>query len=135
NPSWPLLSDADKGKTAFAVNVRVTPPIGEPFIRQLLDGYPQYTEDVIPGKGRAVKSTGKKLVDENLKLSLDYEPQEYFHIQDTWALFVRRAGEKEWIERPVEGLPRFNNRVASRDQVFSDPTDPLTIRAIDLSIP
>ncbi|MBI1826791.1 MAG: hypothetical protein HY287_06785 [Planctomycetes bacterium] len=135
NPSWPLLSDADKGKTAFAVNVRVSPPNGEPFIRQLLDGYPQYTEDVIPGKGRAIKSTGKKLLDENLRLALDYEPQEYFHIQDTWALFLRRAGDREWVERPIEGLPRYNNRIASRDQVFNDPSDPLVIRAIDLSVP
>jgi len=135
NPSWPILSDADKGKTTFAVNVRVTPPGGEPFIRQLLDGYPQYTEDVIPGKGRAVKSTGKKLLDENLKLALDYEPTNYFHVQDTWALFVRRVGAKEWIERTVDGLPRYNDRVASRDQVFTDPSDPLVIRPIDLAVP
>ena len=41
NTSWPILSDEHKGETAYAVNVTVRPPDGEPFIRQILDGYPQ----------------------------------------------------------------------------------------------
>jgi hypothetical protein len=134
NSDWPILSDEHKGEKAYAVNVMVTPPTGEPFIRQLLAGYPQYTEDVIPGKGRAVKSVGRKLMDENLQLSLDYEPQEYFHVMDTWALFVRRVGETEWAQRPIEGLPRYNDRIGSRDQVFTEPHDPLPLRSIDLPV-
>jgi len=134
NTDWPILSDEHKGEKAYAVNVMVTPPTGEPFIRQLLAGYPQYTEDVIPGKGRAVKSIGRKLIDEKLQLSLDYEPQEYFHVMDTWALFVRRHGETEWSQRPIEGLPRYNDRIGSRDQVFTEPHDPLPLRSIDLVV-
>lgn len=134
NTDWPILSDEHKGKKAYAVNVMVTPPTGEPFIRQLLAGYPQYTEDVIPGKGRAVKSIGRKLIDEKLHLSLDYEPQEYFHVMDTWALFVRRDGETKWSQRPIEGLPRYNDRIGSRDQVFTEPNDPLPLRSIDLPV-
>jgi len=134
NTDWPILSDEHKGKKDYAVNVKVTPPTGEPFIRQLLAGYPQYTEDVIPGKGRAVKAVGRKLIDENLQLSLDYEPQEYFHVMDTWALFVRRDGETQWAQRPIEGLPRYNDRIGSRDQVFTEPHDPLPLRSIDLPV-
>ena len=135
NTNWPILSEADNGKTAYAVNVAVTPPTGKPFVRQLLAGYPQYTEDVIPGQGRAIKATGRKLVDDNLSLSLDYEPQEYFHVMDTWALFVRRIGETEWSQRIITDLPRYHDRVASRDQVFADPISLPALRALDLPIP
>ncbi len=135
NTSWPILSDEHKGKTAYAVNILVTPPSGEPFIRQLLAGYPQYTEDIIPGKGRAIKSTGRKLLAENLKLWLAYEAQEYFHVMQTWALYVRRAGEKDWSERPIEGLPRYHDRIGARDQVFLAPHYPISLRSIDLNVP
>lgn len=132
---WPILSAEDKGKTAYAVNVRVEPPGGEPFVRQLLSGFPQYTEDVLPGKGRAIKAVGTKLVNEDLKLSLDYHPTDTFHVMDTWALFIRRVGDKHWHERPIEGLPRYNDRISSRDQVFSDPHHPLRTSPLDLFIP
>lgn len=135
NPDWPILSDEHKGEKAYAVNVRVTPPNGEPFVRQLLDGYPQYTEDVLPGRGRAIKAVGKKLIDDSLALSLDFEPTEYFHLQDTWALFIRRPGETEWVERPIHGMGRYRDRIASREQVFTDPSESLTIRPIDLTVP
>jgi hypothetical protein len=135
NSDWPILSDEHQGEKAYAVNIRVDPPEGEPFIRQLLAGYPQYTEDVIPGQGRAVKKLGKKLVNEDLKLSLDYHPTEYFHVMQTWALFVRRVGETQWHERPIEGLPRYHDRISSRDQVFADPHHFPELRSIDLPIP
>jgi hypothetical protein len=134
NTEWPILSDEHKGKKAFAVNVSVKPPTGEPFVRQLLVGFPQYTEDILPGKGRAIKALGRKLVAEELSLSLDYEPQEYFHVMDTWALFVRKAAESQWTERPIEGLPRYNDRVGSRELVFTDPHHPVPLRALDLPV-
>lgn len=135
NTAWPILSDENKGQNAYAVNVFVRPPDGEPFVRQLLAGFPQYTEDVIPGKGRAIKSIGRKLLDETLKLSLDYEPQESFHVMDTWALFVRPSGAKDWNERRIDGLPRYNERIATREHVFTDPHDPLPLRPLDLPVP
>ncbi len=135
NNSWPILSDENKGEKAYAINVMVKPPTGEPFIRQLLAGYPQYTEDVMPGKGRAIKAIGKKLVDENLQLSLDYEPTEYFHLMDTWALFVRKVGDKEWIQRPIHGMGRYHDRVASRELVFTEPNEPFIPRPIDINVP
>lgn len=135
NTGWPILSDEHKGEKAYAVSVRVSPPNGEVFIRQLLAGYPQYTEDIIPGKGRAIKSIGRKLVEEDLRLTLAYEPQEYFHVAQTWALFVRRVGETRWIERPLKGLPRYHDRIGSRDQVFTDPHYPIQLHSIDLAVP
>lgn len=135
NTDWPILSDEDKGKKAYAVNVMVRPPTGEPFVRQLLDGFPQYTEDVMPGKGRAIKNIGRKLVDEDLQLSLDYHPTTDFSVMDTWALFIRKVGDTQWQQREIDGLPRYNDRISSRDQVFSDPHDPLTLRPIDLDVP
>lgn len=135
NSEWPILSDEDKGKTAYAVNVQVTPGTGEPFVRQLLAGFPQYTEDVLPGKGRAIKAIGSKLVNDELSMSLDYDPQEYFHVMDTWALYVRKVGEPEWSQRPIRGLPRYNDRVSSRDQVFTDPHSPIEPRTLDIAVP
>jgi len=132
---WPILSEEDKGKKAYAVNVAVTPPEGDGFVRQMLAEFPQYTEDVIPGKGRAIKSLGRKLVDEQLQLSLDLEPQEYFHIMDSWALFVRRVGDKEWIERPIHGMPRYHDHIGSRELVFTEPGDMTPLRALDLVVP
>ena len=135
NTDWAIVSAEHKGQTAYAVNVRVVPPSGETYIRQLLAGYPQYTEDVIPGKGRAIKTIGRKLIDEDLHLALDFEPQEYFHVMDTWALFVRRVGETEWSQRPIRGLPRYHERIGARDQVWMDPHFPLPLRSIDLDVP
>ncbi|GJM25200.1 MAG: hypothetical protein DHS20C16_16150 [Phycisphaerae bacterium] len=132
NPNWPLLSGEDKGKTACSVNVAVTTPT-QSFIRQMLIGYPQYTEDIIPGKGRAVKSTGKKLLDESLELAFAYEPQTHYYIKDTAALYVRKVGESQWIERPIEGLPHYADHTTKRNEVWMnrgntsiDP-DPLNI--------
>ncbi|MGD2108212.1 MAG: hypothetical protein PVI86_02350 [Phycisphaerae bacterium] len=134
NPSWPILSDEHKGEKAYAVNVRVSPPGGEPFVRQLLEGYPQYTEDVIPGKGRAIKSLGRKLVNRDVALSLELHPTEHFHVMQTWALYVRRVGEREWAERPIKGLPRYNEHVASRDQVYTERRQDLPVRPLDLEV-
>lgn len=133
--AWPILSEEHQGETAYSVNVMVTPPNGETFIRQLLAGYEQYTEDVLPGQGRAIKAIGKPLVHEDLKLTLDYEPQTYFHVMDTWALYVRRVGETEWVQRPIHGLPRYNDHVPTRDLVFSEPNPPLKLRSLDVPVP
>ncbi|MCA9251688.1 MAG: hypothetical protein KDA54_11200 [Phycisphaerales bacterium] len=135
NPNWPLLSGEDKGKTACSVNVAVTTPT-QSFIRQMLIGYPQYTEDIIPGKGRAVKSTGKKLLDESIDLAFVYEPQTKYYIADTAALYVRRVGESEWVERPIEGLPHYADRIAQRSDVWvsRDGVD-INPKPLDISVP
>lgn len=139
DPSWPILSGEHEGERAYSVSLAVVR--GEDmFIRQVLDGYPQYTEDILPGSGRAVRTTGRKLVDEALSVGLRYAPQEWFWLKDTWALYVREAGEKAWTQRPIRGLPRYNDYVASVDQVTSqealspDPID-IPVRAVEAGDP
>lgn len=134
-PDWPLLSGEDKGKTACSVNVSVDSPAGA-FIRQMLIGYPQYTEDILPGKGRAIKSLGRKLVDENVTLSFGYEPQNYFYLMDSAALYVRKVGDTEWIERPIEDLPHYSDHITTRDEIWQPDGDPpLTPDPLNLRVP
>ena len=134
NPNWSIRSGADKDKRAYSVSVRVKTP-QQSFARQLLAGYPQYTEDVIPGEGRAIKITGKALVieEEHLKLSLEYEPQEHYFLKDTWALYLRKAGSKTWSQRPIKNLPRYNDYVSSSADVWDG--EAITPDAINLAVP
>jgi len=134
-PDWPILSGEDKGAEAYSVSVLVRTPQQKQFTRQLLAGYPQYTEDIIPGQGRAVKVTGKKLVDESLKMSLDYASQTHFFVQGTSALYLRPQGSKQWTERRIEGLPRYHERFASVDQVRHSTAEVYKPDPIDLPIP
>ncbi|RJP32087.1 MAG: hypothetical protein C4547_14575 [Phycisphaerales bacterium] len=130
---YTLLTGADKGRKTHAVTLMITPPAGEPFARQLLSGYPEYTEDVIPGKGRAIKTLGRALVDESFHAELEYVPATDFGVMSTWALYVREVGQAQWVERPIRGLPRYNDRIASRDWVVCD--EKVALRPIDLEVP
>lgn len=132
NSEYRLMTGADQGERAHAVTLRIDPPNGSSFLRQLLTGYPEYTEDVIPGQGRAIKVTGKALVDESLETTLEYEPQRWFHVVHSWALYVRELGAKEWIQIPIRELPRYNEYVSSRDQVFAD--EPIVLRPLDVPV-
>ncbi len=126
DPSWEILSGDDVGKRAFAVNVAVQDG-SSMFIRQLLAGYPQYTEDIVPTgdpnqpMARARKIHGNPLIDEDLRLSVSYQPQRFFHIVNSWALYLREVGQTEWVQRPIHGLPRYNDYFADRSQVWLPP--------------
>lgn len=128
DPNWELLSGEDKGKRAYKVSVRVQSKTGE-FIRELIANKPEYTQDLIRSNDpmqpftRAVNVIGKPLVDEALKLTLEYAPQEYFYLMDSRALYLREVGQTEWVQRPIKNLPRYNDYIASRDDVFQDPND------------
>ncbi|MGH7290812.1 MAG: hypothetical protein ACREJT_06355, partial [Myxococcota bacterium] len=111
DPDWEILAEQDKGKRAYSVNVRIEPPRGEPFLRQLLAGYPQYTEDVVrtsnPDQpfGRAKKVLGKPLVDETLQLSLQHSMQQYNYLAKSAALYIRELGTEHWHQRPIRRDP------------------------------
>lgn len=143
DPQWELLSGDDKGTKAYKVSVAIQSKAG-PFIRQLLAGYPQYTEDVIRSPDpnaqqpmvRAIKATGKPLVDESLKLSLEYDPQQYFYLMDSRALYLREVGQREWVQRPINNLPRYNDYIAAADDVWQAPGDePLAPEPIINEVP
>ncbi len=132
-PQWQIASGADKGKTAYMTWVDVVTP-QKRFTRQLLAGYPQYTEDILPDRTRAKKTLGHPLVDESLAVSLDYAPQTEFFVMNTAALFLRTPGDANWLERPIDKLPHYHERIGSADDaVLPRPDFPL--RPIDLPIP
>lgn len=119
NPEYTLLTGADAGKRTFMAQLLVEPPAAAPFIRQVLVGYPEYTEDVVPGQGRAIKVLGRALVDETFRVELDYAPETRFAVRDRPALHLRAAGSEDWTEYPLRGLPRYRERVAAGEKVFS----------------
>ena len=146
DPEWELLSGDDKGKRAYLINVSMQAVNSdERFIRQLLVGYPQYTEDLIPSSNpqqpfaRAVKEIGTPLANESITMRLEYEPQEYFYLAANltkcFALYVRPLGENDWIERPIEGMPMFNDRVADRTDVWVSADTPFWPFGLDLAVP
>jgi len=130
DPQWELLSGDDKGTRAYTVTIAVQPPEGYehgPFMRQLIAGYPQYTEDIIRSgnahqpMARAKKVLGRALVDETLTATLQPAMAERFYLQAEPALYLRDVIDGipgAWSERPIHDLPRFNDRVSNIDRVW-----------------
>jgi len=139
-PKWPLLSEGTEGASVYSVSVMVTAPDGREFVRQLLDGHPDLTEDLLPGRdgGRVKKLPefeGRALVDEQLRLALAYEPQSYFWLRDTSALYVREAGARQWAQRPIRGLPRYNDYLSSRDDASAVGSRAVPVDPIHIDVP
>lgn len=141
DPQWELLSGADKGKKTYSVNLSVQTPQMQ-FIRQLIAGFPQYTEDLIrtddPNQPfqRAVKATGTPLVDDTLDITLAYNPEKHFYLVNTRAIYLRTLGSREWIERPIESMPRFNEYFSSHDDVWLASNDLMPrLDPIDIAVP
>ena len=128
NPNWELMSGADKGKRAYAVTVSVDGG-DEPFMRQLIANYPEYTEDIVrsddPNQpmARAKNIVGRALLDEDLEMSLTYDVKDEFLLTQSGALYVRELLSdgtplSPWIERPIENLPRFNDYIEDVEDVW-----------------
>lgn len=139
DPQWPIMSEEHAGEKVYSVSVMVQPPGGEPpYIRQLLAGYPQYTEDVIPGKGRVKKQAefgGRAIIDESLAMSLEYATRDQFWVMSSAALYAREAGGTKWVQRPIKHMPRYNDYLPSVDDAYAVrageviAVDPLNIPA------
>lgn len=157
DPNWELLSGDDAGTRVFSVNLMVD-GFETRFVRQVLAGYPEFTEDLVNTGGaeqpmqRAVKVTGERLVEPTLKVSLQYAPQDEFYLSEAlsknWALYLRDKGTTRWIERPVPastplrpdktGVPLYNDYVADASSVFmvgrrTAGEDPLAVRVPSVS--
>ncbi len=146
DPNWEILSGEDAGKRTYSVNVLVESR-DQVFMRQLLAGYPQYTEDLIrstepgPPWNRAKKVTGKAIVDDQIDLAIEYSPESWFYLSNdivkSWALYLREvpgdgpAGP--WVERPINGLPLYNDYVADLNDVWL-PTDGTSVRERPLHV-
>jgi hypothetical protein len=131
DPDWEILSGEDAGKRTYSVNVLIESR-DQVFMRQLLAGYPQYTEDLIrstepgPPWSRAKKVTGNAIVDDQLLLSIEYSPEPWFYLSNdivkSWALYLREVPDDgpsgPWVERPIDGLPLYNDYVADLNDVW-----------------
>ena len=146
NPDYTMLSGPDKGQQRYSVMVSVQPPASDPFMRQLIAGHPENTEDVIRSDdpqqpmARAVKVLGKPLVNEELGLDLDFLPQTHFYlanwVEKSWALYLRERKPDgtytEWAQRPLDGMPLFNDYVKSPEEIWTAPGREAPIDPLDV---
>ncbi len=114
-PGYELLTGEHKGERTFAATFQVDVSGGDAsqaFFRQVLTGFPQFTEDFDPTRGRAIKFAGKRLLDEGLEIALAPAPNATIFLKNDRALLARRVGEgadpKAWSEWPLDGLPRYH---------------------------
>ncbi len=136
DPEWQMRSGVDAGSAAYSVTLLVERE-GSRFMRQLVAGHPEYTEDLIvtgdpqqPVK-RAVKETGHPILEPRLVLDLGYASQDYFYLRNdlakSWAIYVRAPGGR-WHERRAEGVPLYYDAVADPESVFVMGKDGMTVR-------
>ena len=146
DPRWELLSGEDEGLRAYSVNIMVD-GADERFIRQLIAGRPEYTEDLIftedpnqPFK-RAVKETGERLTNTDLEIELDYESANWLYLRNdlakSWALYLREFGSEEWVERPIDGSFLYNDYIGDPDWIWNSGTgsNRMPLRPMDIDIP
>ena len=147
DPEWELLSGKDSGTRAYSVSVAVQAPERR-FIRQVILGYPQYTEDLVssgdPNQpfARAIKVVGTPVIDEELSIRLKPDVRDHFHVMHSSALYIREVerdeegsfiGVSPWIERPIDDLPRYNNYLSKLGTTWPFPDDGKTyIKPLDL---
>ena len=128
NPNWELLTGDDKGKRTYAVSISLTSDDAS-FTRQLISGYPEYTEDVIrtdnpkQPMARAIKVLGTALVDDSIKMSLEQDVKSEFYVTQSAAIYLRELDENGvaktgWIEHTIPNLPRFNDYVSIDSEVW-----------------
>ncbi len=146
-PQYELLTGEYAGQTDFAVTVRVAPPDGPEFFRQLLSNYPQFTEDSIAvdpatNDGRPMQRVknldgfgGRPLVRDDIEMRLDYMAQDSFWIRDSWALHLREVGTEEWVERPIRRLPRYNDYIPNIEDIWAVIGSEYPIQPLSISVP
>ncbi len=144
DPAWELRSGNDAGTIAYSVNLLMertgnregdAEGSGEKrFLRQLIANHPEYTEDILftddahQPMQRAIKATGKAIIDDSVRCSLEYEPTSSFYLRNelrkSWALYTRPVGNATWNERSLEGMPLYNDYVADRALVVGGESIP-----------
>lgn len=148
DPHWELLSGSDQGKRTYAVQVRVRTPESQ-FVRTLPAGYPEHIQDALftgdPQQPlvRAINEIGRAIVDDAVQLSLEYSPADRFFLMDSTAIYLREKGTREWIERPIHHLPRYNDYVDSPSEVWlpqrigatAIDQPPFTRRSLHIAVP
>lgn len=141
----PQMTLPGAGGTAFAVTVEAEGPQGR-FYRQLVDGAPQFDADAeVPGvlTGRDLSkfsATASRAPD--VTMSLDPAVTEWFYlahwVQKSWALYVREKtpdDSAEWVQRPADGVPLYNDYVSSLSDVWLPEGRTLPVDPIDVVVP
>lgn len=149
DPEWSLLSGDDVGEQAYAVTVAVEGP-GQSFMRQVIAGYPQYTEDIVPSgdpqqpMARAKKLFGKPLIDDTLSITLEPDRRQTFYLQAKPSIYLREVvvggqgnliPKTSWIERPIYGLPRFNDHISDPTKVWLAAGEDGAANEIQVAVP
>jgi cytochrome c-type biogenesis protein CcsB len=143
DPNWKLQTADALGGSAYSIMMVVDGP-RQKFIRQVIDGRPDLAEDLLfTGNDqnpveRAVKAKGTAIVEPLFVARVEYASQHWFYLKNdlekSWALYVRKPGDTAWCERPINGLPFYNDYISDRSHIFSaavdEPIDP-----IDVAIP
>ncbi|MCH2148064.1 MAG: hypothetical protein MK095_01380, partial [Phycisphaerales bacterium] len=150
DPAWELLSGEDKGVRAYSVNVAVLGPNPDQrFMRQLILGYPEYTEDLVnsgnPSQpmARAIKVHGTRTIQDDLLIELGPDYHDTFYLMSSAALWLREVDVAEdgaitprskWIERPIDDLPRFNDCVVSPSDIWPAFSDAPKVGGLSLDV-
>ena len=141
DPRWPVLSEGYEDVVAYAVSVLVTPPDGEMFMRQVLDGLPELTEDLVASNDPSsirpfqrvatieeLQTAGDErartllLPESALAIGLSPYEQRTFAMKDTTAIYLRPVGAEAWsIVGTAEKLPRYNDYVSNAASVWPSP--------------
>ena len=143
DPNWKMQTADALGESAYSIMLIVDGP-RQKFIRQVIAGRPDLAEDLLftgneqKPLERAVKAKGAAIVEPLFVARVEYASQHWFYLKNdlekSWALYVRKPGDTSWCERPINGLPFYNDYISDRSQIFSaasdEPVDP-----IDVSIP
>ncbi len=143
DPNWKMQTADALGESAYSIMLIVDGP-RQKFIRQVIAGRPDLAEDLLftgneqKPVERAVKAKGAAIVEPLFVARVEYASQHWFYLKNdlekSWALYVRKPGDTSWCERPINGLPFYNDYISDRSQIFSaavdEPVDP-----IDVSIP
>ncbi len=152
DPQWELLSGDDKGKRTYSVmlNIQRRDAAGEQFfMRQLIADYPQYTEDIVRTnnhsqpmqRAKKINPEGDPLLDKTLTASLDYQPEEHLYLIDSAAVYLRALNssgtpKSDWIERPIDKLPRYHEYISDYDSVWLPHSElPPPIDSLNVDVP
>jgi len=144
DPNWKLQTGDAAGTRGYSIMLVVENPRGS-FMRQVIAGRPELSEDLIltddPAQPvqRAVKVKGKAIVQTDFEAITEYAPQEWFYLKNdlnkSWALYLRKPGQLQWFQRPIAGLPYYNDHVPEQGLVFPSEGVQVPIDPLDIVIP
>ncbi|RLS45359.1 MAG: hypothetical protein DWH85_03200 [Planctomycetota bacterium] len=140
DPNWKMQTADALGESAYSIMLIVDGP-RQKFIRQVIAGRPDLAEDLLftgneqKPVERAVKAKGSAIVEPLFGARVEYASQHWFYLKNdlekSWALYVRKPGDTAWCERPINGLPFYNDYISDRSHIFSaaadQPIDPIEV--------